>query len=276
MDYFLGWCVTCEKRISPEYLYCSQECQFADFVIDESSASQRLANTSPLLSVPSQMRTSSGSSIMSSTSSSNGHKSAAALLPAPTACGESLENWVISMDSSTILDSIDCRNTMVHTASIASTITANQSNKPAPLNTGNNIYKKRHSLTQFASLPAHTDSTLNHVILQSGHSPYSSGSSNSSIVSSSSLDAFPKLLRRGHRHRQRTAPTSCCTTAPPPTVTASTDTRSAATYCKSSTMRSRNSGAANLQPPSRAQQTSGVNPGIGNPYLPSVLEMTAR
>ncbi|KAH6560310.1 hypothetical protein BASA62_010510 [Batrachochytrium salamandrivorans] len=34
MDYFIGWCVNCEKRIAPEYIYCSELCQHMDFLIE--------------------------------------------------------------------------------------------------------------------------------------------------------------------------------------------------------------------------------------------------
>ncbi|KAJ1337137.1 hypothetical protein BSLG_001123 [Batrachochytrium salamandrivorans] len=118
----------------------------------------------------------------------------------------SLEQWIVSMNSDEILDSIDSALITRRTNSNGTTVS-------------NSSTANRHSLTQFASIHTSTCTTMNSAsILQTGYSPVSTASS------SSSIEGFPKLLRRGHPHRHRnrqrrlvdTSPTTALHTPPIP------------------------------------------------------------
>ncbi|KAH9266632.1 hypothetical protein BASA83_010437 [Batrachochytrium salamandrivorans] len=176
MDYFLGWCVTCEKRISPEYLYCSQECQFNDFVIDQPCVSQQQQQQKPHL-IPTKPTLMTSDSLSAHTT--QGTLAIPSTISAPlnrTNATTSLEQWIVSMNSDEILDSIDSalitRRTNSNGTTVSNSSTANLS----------------------------------------------------TASSSSSIEGFPKLLRRGHPHRHRnrqrrlvdTSPTTALHTPPIP------------------------------------------------------------
>ncbi|KAJ1341725.1 hypothetical protein BSLG_003685 [Batrachochytrium salamandrivorans] len=121
MDYFIGWCVTCEKRIAPEYIYCSQGCQYDDFLIKEreqttvsdiSSHALTCSLATPR-SVPLSLSKSRSSTSLSSCSSistaatsayggepiSLGGSHAQPAKPTPRSVSR-LEEWIVSDDSS--------------------------------------------------------------------------------------------------------------------------------------------------------------------------------
>ncbi|KAK6096293.1 hypothetical protein MT418_003135 [Batrachochytrium dendrobatidis] len=104
MDYHVGWCMTCEKRIASSYIYCSLSCQFQDFLMDDQSSHNFTGTDGYHASecMPTAIKMSSSSSTHSSysaTSSSSGSYSASMLKPTSQSVNY-LEEWIVSDESS--------------------------------------------------------------------------------------------------------------------------------------------------------------------------------